>query len=334
MLRYSVASVRGHPEAGLRLYLEKGRQIAETVLALGELVDLAGDDPAGDEQRGASRGLLDFASGYGRSTRFLLASLPPSAITVSDVQLGGLAFQAATFGVGTLPSAADPADFQPARRWALVFAASFFTHVPPPRFGPWLERLAGLCDDDGVLAFSTLAETAAEGEAPVRFDGHSESAVLAPEDYGTTWVRDDFVASALAGVRTDGDRLEVVRRGLCAHQDLWVLRRGRSARRPLDLPRHPAGEVDRLDLAAERVAVEGWVEDLGEPPLGIAEVTLRAAGGPPRGVVPEGDGGRRRWRFTLDRDRVGLDDLIEIEARTVRGASNLLAVGTLRPFAG
>lgn len=41
---------------------------------------------------------------------------------------------------------------------------------------------------------------------------------------------------------------------------------------------------------------------------------------------------RSRFRFVLDRRDVALDDLIEVEALSADGASNLLAVGTLRPF--
>ena len=37
MLRYSVAAARGHEDAGFLLYLDKGRQIAESQLALAEL---------------------------------------------------------------------------------------------------------------------------------------------------------------------------------------------------------------------------------------------------------------------------------------------------------
>jgi hypothetical protein len=325
MLRYSVAASGGHEEAGLRLYLDKGRQIAECVLALGDLAF----------PEAGSGALLDFASGFGRSTRFLVTALPAKCVTVSDVQRAGLAYQAATFGVRTLDSTLDPELFRPEASFDLVFAASFFSHVPPARFAPWLRRLAALCRDDGLVAFSTLpvsGDQMALGGQVVHVP-ESESAVLTPEDYGTTWVSDRFVSDALAEARRAGDRLEVVRRGLCARQDLWVLRRGRAAVASLaGLPRHPAGQVDRVASEERDLVVEGWCEDPAEEGSGLAEVVLERSGAPPERVGYPIATRRARFRFTLDRRRVGLDDLIEIVARTVKGPSSLLAAGTLRPF--
>ena len=184
-----------------------------------------------------------------------------------------------------------------------------------------------------MLAFSTLALAAGDdpGEG-VLHRPESESAVLSTADYGMTWVAPRFVAAALAATRRPGDRLDHMPRGLCAHQDLWILRRGRAASAPLDLPRHPAGELDHLEVDADEARLAGWVEDLAGEPGGIAAVRALVDGRvvgeetyPP--ATP-----KARWSFRLARAEAGLDALVAIEARTTAGAANLLAVGTLRPF--
>ncbi|MGZ4169252.1 MAG: hypothetical protein ACXVSA_21270, partial [Solirubrobacteraceae bacterium] len=45
--------------------------------------------------------VLDFAAGYGRSTRFLVHHLPRGTVTVGEIQSDALDFQAREFGVAT-----------------------------------------------------------------------------------------------------------------------------------------------------------------------------------------------------------------------------------------
>ena len=100
------------------------------------------------------RRMLDFASGYGRLTRLLAHEHLADEITVSDILEGGMAFQAEQFGVRTILSKTDPAQFVAPDRYDLIFVASLFTHLPPATFTSWLRRLAGLLEPEGLLIFS------------------------------------------------------------------------------------------------------------------------------------------------------------------------------------
>ena len=54
---------------------------------------------------------LDFACGYGRSTRFLSRVLPPDRIWACDIYPDAVAFQKRYYGVNGIDSVPDPADF-------------------------------------------------------------------------------------------------------------------------------------------------------------------------------------------------------------------------------
>ena len=107
MYRYGLTSLRGSEDCAAILYYLKGYQIARTVAE-----SLAGEpgEAAGIES------LLDFASGFGRSTRFLVRQVPPSRLWVTEVQRGAVAFQQEVFGVYETDSATEPEAFQPDRK--------------------------------------------------------------------------------------------------------------------------------------------------------------------------------------------------------------------------
>lgn len=325
MYRYSVSSLRGNEEAGRRLYFEKGRQIADAI------VQIADRRPRG--RRGV-RALLDFASGYGRATRYLVESWPAPAITVCDIQAEGMAFQTKSFGVFGVASAPDPGKLRFTRRFDMISAASFFSHVPPSRFEAWLARLAEFLGHDGTLVFSTNSLRARPDVDPARgveFEAASESEVLAGEDYGTTWVSEEYVRAAACAAGFASDRVELLPRGLCGHQDLWVLQSGEK----LDLggfAGYPAGDVNYLETREGIFHVEGWARDwrpggrISAIKLDAGERRLRAIVG---GLERDGD---VRWSLDLDLGDYDLDELIGIEARNDQGRSSLIALGSLRPF--
>jgi len=147
--------------------------------------------------------LLDFASGYGRVTRFAAHDLPPEQIWVADIDAEGVRFQEATFGVHGLVSQADPDRFTCDVRFDAILVSSLFTHLPAATFGGWLRRLLRLLQPDGLLAFSVHGEDLVPPgrELPpsgVLFDRASESGSLPTEQYGTTWVAEGFVRRAIA----------------------------------------------------------------------------------------------------------------------------------------
>jgi SAM-dependent methyltransferase len=171
--------------------------------------------------------VLEFASGYGRTTRFLVAALPPGRLFCSDVLPGAVAFAGQRFGAQAFLSATDPGDLAPPgpdRRFGLIFAGSLFTHLPRRRFGPWLRRLYDLLAPDGILAFSTQGPHACrepeQDPGGYTFLPKSESASLSTSEYGATWVAEDVVRAiaAEAGVGT----LAYAPFALWSSQDVYV----------------------------------------------------------------------------------------------------------------
>jgi SAM-dependent methyltransferase len=204
--------------------------------------------------RGRVGSMLDFASGYGRLTRFLVHEQLADDITVSDILEGGMEFQAAQFGVRTLLSKTDPAQFEAPGRYDLIFVASLFTHLPPATFTPWLLRLAGLLTENGLLIFTVHDESISPHpfEGGISFESRSESRVLDVDDYGSTWVTEAYVREQVPA----GYACIRMPRALAEWQDVYVLS-------PLPIesapPRRvPKGFVDQFSVDERGVRLQGW----------------------------------------------------------------------------
>ena len=138
MLAFLMEINQGDPDRALFLYFLSGLSIADT---LGQLLlwRFGGWERVGS--------VLDFASGYGRVTRFLLRDLPPGKVWISDVYEGAVEFQSRRFGVHGLVSTLRPEDFSPAERFDAILVTSLFTHLREERFAGWLRRL----EEDAAL---------------------------------------------------------------------------------------------------------------------------------------------------------------------------------------
>jgi SAM-dependent methyltransferase len=212
--------------------------------------------------------MLDFASGYGRLTRFLVHEGIADEVTVADILEEGMQFQAEQFGVKTIVSTTLPQDFVFNERYDLIFVASLFTHLPAVTFTPWLRRLAEMLTDDGLLIFSVHDETL----APEPFDGihfvsTSESRVLDLADYGSTWVTEDYVRAQVASIGNaiNGDAgFACVRlhRALADWQDVYVISPAPIQTAP---PRRtPKGFVDSFVITPDALRVGGWASAVVE----------------------------------------------------------------------
>jgi len=284
--------------------------------------------------------VLDFASGHGRTTRFLVRGLPPVNVTISEIEPSAVRFQEETFGVRGVVSATDPADFlvDGDERFDAIVACSFFSHLPDARFHQWLARLHGLLAPGGMLLFSVhgmrlLAAAEADDDAGIVFRAASESRRLEAAEYGTTFVTPDWVRAAARSAARGGDHaLLEFPHGLCGFQDLYVLLRAPlPPALDLRLPRYPLGALERSAVANGRVLLEGWTR--GDSDERAPEVRLVF-----RNEVAEtspADGARsprRAWRFEFSADAVGPDDLVRVEAVSARGLARILVMGTLRPY--
>jgi SAM-dependent methyltransferase len=338
MLLYNLDLLHGNPTCAAILYFVKGFQAAAAVLELARW-----------RFRGRELGpVLDFASGYGRVTRFLIRDLPPEQLWVTDAVDDAVRFQRAAFGVHGFVSPPALEDLVADRRFPLVVACSLFSHLPRRTFGPWLRRLWDLVDDHGLLAVSVLdASLLGAAGAPDGFAyfPESESRVLEGDRYGTTYVAEETFRAILRDEGLDGcrsppsippgGRCSVARipAGLCAHQDLYLIAKGDDADfASLDLTRYPQGELDVFEIRGEEVELGGWVRDV-DPDGGVREMCVHVNDRVVSTFAPSsGDASRGRWTTRIRLDEVALDDVVVIAAVNGRGAVNVVAIGTLRPY--
>lgn len=223
------------------------------------------------------RRVLEFASGHGRVTRFLVRELEPSRITTSEILQGAATFSSATFGVRGLGSTSEPEDLDLGAPFDLVFVISLFSHLPEEKFRRFLAALYGMLAPDGLLLFSTHGPAVVPGvtvdERGIGYDEGSESLALDASEYGTTAVTPAFVERVAAEVGVA--HLYALERGLWGFQDFYF-----ASREPvpsLERWRHapiPRGSVERCALDdAGNVEIGGWVR-LPADAGAVARVTL------------------------------------------------------------
>ena len=139
------------------------------------------------------RSFLDFASGYGRFTRFLVKELPRERVWVSDIYENAVEFQQQQFDVHGIVSVPNPDNYQCAQRFDFIFVASLFSHLPDRMFKKWLGKLYSFLAPKGLLVFSVhdqavLPSGVAMPATGFYFQPHSESRSLDKNQYGSTWV--------------------------------------------------------------------------------------------------------------------------------------------------
>ncbi len=269
MFRFTSDQTQGYRELALVNYFRSGLSALQVV---GRVLD--GYFPAAKGLR-----ILDFACGYGRATRFFVHAYPENRFTASDILTDAVRFQARELGVEAFPSAAKPEDLVCQDRFHAVVVLSLFSHLPPATFESWLARLLALLEPGGLLLFSVHDASRApasveQAEGGIQFDNKSESFVLDPNEYGSTWVTEEYVANLLRRLGEGRYSYRRFRRGLWHLQDLYLV-----ADRPdysfetLDLPTQPEGYLDACSVEHGRLLhLSGWA--LARAPLG-KPVTVR-----------------------------------------------------------
>jgi 2-polyprenyl-3-methyl-5-hydroxy-6-metoxy-1,4-benzoquinol methylase len=172
--------------------------------------------------------LLDFASGYGRVARFFREVLPDAIVTSSDIHQEAVSFIIEKLGVSAFQSATVPEEFSATRRFDVIFALSFFSHMPKRTWGLWLQKLADTLEPNGLLIFTAhgISMHASLGSPPLDEEGfwfvpQSEQKDLDVAEYGNTLTTFDYVYSQ---IKRTNLLIEGYRSAGVGVQDLYVLR--------------------------------------------------------------------------------------------------------------
>lgn len=198
--------------------------------------------------------ILDLACGHGRVTRFLRARFPSAEITGCDVDEAAIAFVARAFGAKPLRSEADFARFDIGSAFDLVWIGSLVTHLPEYQTRALLDFLDRHLAPSGTVVLTShgafvekrlltwnygLPDEAVRGLlADCRMAGYAYRPYPGSLGYGISLARREWF---LQTVPEGSFRLEAYReRAWDRHQDVVVLRRPKTRRRPLDRFRRPA----------------------------------------------------------------------------------------------
>jgi SAM-dependent methyltransferase len=214
--------MREHPVVGPRAaaeYFSDGRDCAVKLRTLIE-----------DQRPVDSVSILEFASGYGRVTRHLPKVIPEATLTACDIHAEAVRFIDQP-GVECILSCEKPDDFNAGRAFDVVFALSFFSHIPKTTWTRWLRRLLDYTLPGGLLIFTTHGERSRKLAAPDSVPGDdfsflpdSEQSDLPTEQYGAAFSPFAFVKRQIATL-ADARLVKFQEEYWWTHQDLYVLTR-------------------------------------------------------------------------------------------------------------
>lgn len=209
-----------------REYITSGRGGAEFTKAL--LLEARIADIIAKRGLDGPASILEFASGYGRVTRHLPGVLPGFRVVTCDIHEQAVDFLG-SLGLDACTSAHSPQAFALGQTFTVVFAFSFFTHMPRATWGDWLKALTRHVEPGGLLIFTAHEEVSQGlmGVAACEEDGFffhtvSEQHDLSTEEYGNTVTTFSYVyAQAIAS----GLRLVEYKEAGAGHHDVYVFER-------------------------------------------------------------------------------------------------------------
>jgi SAM-dependent methyltransferase len=202
--------------------------------------------------------VLEFASGYGCVSRHIQKMQDRYELTACDIHPEAIVFLQDQLGVRALPSAASPHDLA-FPKFDVIFALSFFSHMPQATWSAWLRTLSDALADNGILIFTTLGRNAHEtiGRPEPAPDGFwfapvSEQADIPTTDYGCTIVSPGYVFARLAEIDGILPRM-FAESHWWNYQDCYIAQRTASslARRAAAPPSGHAAEIASLHHALD-----------------------------------------------------------------------------------
>jgi len=178
----------------------------------------------------ASLNVLEFASGYGRVARYAEHVMPTANWTCCDIHPAAVEFTR-RLGLTSFLSSTAPEAWSAPKKYDVVFALSFFSHMPKRTFGTWLARLFEAVVPGGVLIFTTHGEITVRSLSNTAFDDsgffwmdHTEQCDLDIADYGVSAVTKEYVDAALRGISLT-DTIRFQQGFWWKSQDLYVIRK-------------------------------------------------------------------------------------------------------------
>lgn len=176
--------------------------------------------------------LLEFASGYGCLSRHLITLPDLIDLTSCDIHTEAISFLSQEVGVKrVILSEHKPESFACEGMFDVVFALSFFSHMPRQTWGDWLVALYGKVRPGGHLLFTTQGLESAKyfGNPTVPSDGFwfkatSEQKDLEASEYGQTICTYDFVSSEVSK-RLKAQMVMYKAGYWWAHQDVYMVAR-------------------------------------------------------------------------------------------------------------
>lgn len=176
------------------------------------------------------RTILDFASGYGCVSRHLKNLFPDARAVPMDIHEKAYWFNRQNLGLEGRVSKPSPQELDLSEQFDIVFALSFFSHMPDHIFATWMQKLAGLVSPGGMLIFTTHGETSHKTQMPhieidergYGFIFESEQFDLPTSDYGHAVSYAPYVRERIAQLKDM--TLVAEHPGLWwTHQDTYVL---------------------------------------------------------------------------------------------------------------
>jgi SAM-dependent methyltransferase len=289
---------------------------------------------------------IDFASGYGRLTRFLIQEISPRYIWVCDIYEDAVKFQREQFGVHGIVSVRNPEDFTVDKNFDSIFVASLFSHLSERQFAGWLRRLYELLSPEGLLIFSVhdvavLPPHLKMEEKGILFINESESRSLNKSDYGTTYVTESFVSNIIRAI-TGKSCYYRKKRGLWWFQDIYIIPKNPNTDfGDLDLAPGPSGHVDRCALTNENeIRFEGWAVDFGTDMV-IKDIQIIVDGNIVYRCLPSLDrpdiagafhdekGLKSGFYCNIPRSVLRTSDIIIVKVTNSRNVEHVIRIGTL-----
>jgi SAM-dependent methyltransferase len=217
------------PREAIHFYFDSGLTSAKRICSI--VTEHVGGRPLFRRLLRSPISILDFASGYGCVTRHLSAVMPQAKLTACDIHPEAVDFIRTKLGIKAVLSAHEPEKLVTCGRFDVVFALSFFSHMPEATWGSWLRSLCAQLVRGGILIFTThgmksfphFGPDAKLDDRGFYFIAQSEQTDLDPGEYGSTIVSYDYVRRQIGTV---GACLVAYEEGVWyGHQDAYVLRR-------------------------------------------------------------------------------------------------------------